>query len=143
MFVAVRFLDSSKSISLSNRFVNTFLKLFLKIFLKYFFQALKVSLSLLRFSLLICVPYSTILFRLCQHFLTNFFVYFALFLSFTYALPGVFVFPLPFGTISCGPLPFSFLFSICGICYINVYFLGWFQRAHAGAYLRVFDLHLL
>ena len=91
-----------------------FVETFFKIFLKYFSGLPKASFSLLRFSLLICVPYSTILFRLCQHFSTIFFGYFALFLSFTYALPGVFVFPLPFGTISCGPLPFSFLFSICG-----------------------------
>ena len=38
MFVAVRFLDSSKSISLSSAFVNTFLKLFLKIFSSIFFK---------------------------------------------------------------------------------------------------------
>ena len=114
MFVAVRFLDSSKSISLSNRFVNTFLKLFFKNFLKYFSGLPKASFSLLRFSLLICVPYSTILFRLCQHFLTNFFVYFALSALFRYSAPGVFVFCLAFDTIYCGRSPFSFLFSICG-----------------------------
>ena len=38
MFVAVCFLDSSKSISLSSAFVNTFLKLFLKIFSSIFFK---------------------------------------------------------------------------------------------------------
>ena len=45
MFVAVRFLDSSKSISLSNRFVNTFLKLFLKIFSSIFLSPESLSFS--------------------------------------------------------------------------------------------------
>ena len=78
-----------------------FFETFFKNFLKYFSGLPKASFSLLRFSLLICVPYSTILFRLCQHFLTNFFVYFALSALFRYSAPGVFVFCLAFDTIYC------------------------------------------
>ena len=64
---------------------------------------------------LICVPYSTTLFRLCQHFLTNFFGYFALYRLFAYSVPGVFAFASRFYTIYWGRFSFSLPFSICSL----------------------------
>ena len=106
--------DSFKSISLSFPFVNTFFKLFSSFF-ALFPKSFESSLIFAhKVSSLICVPYSIILFRLCQHFLTIFFVNLALITPFWYTSPCVFVPAAGSYTISCGAFCFRCLLSICG-----------------------------